>query len=105
MLSFVGIEGVQVLRVLMLLEAQGELVEEVDELSGGLVGERGGDVEGDGLVLVVHGVVPRLLGLEFLERGVQVLDADGVLVVDGGGGECVVGEAVEFPRHAMGGLV
>ncbi len=43
-------------------------------------------------------------GAELLERGVEVLAGDGFRFVDGGGGERIVGEAIDLSRQAVCGL-
>ena len=43
-------------------------------------------------------------GAELLERGVEVLAGDGFRFVDGGGGERIVGEAIDLSGQAVCGL-
>ena len=43
-------------------------------------------------------------GMEFLEGGVQVVVVDLLGIVEGSGGERVVGDPVDLARHAVGGV-
>jgi len=77
----------------VVLDAFADLVEQFDELCGGLVGEAR---KHEGRRCVVS--------LDLLEGGLDMLGGDLSELGQCGGGECVVGDAVDLARQALGGL-
>lgn len=79
----------------MIFECPGDVVEELDEPGDGLVAEVvGGAPRGTAARCACSGF--SWSGLQLVECGLQVGFVDLVLVVERGGGERVVGDAVDL---------
>lgn len=103
----------------VVFDAGDELLEQLDELRGGLVGEAR-QIEGEDHGFAFHrsgaashsehrlrmsaGVRPALEALKLFEGGLDVLRTDLSHLGEGDGGQRVVGGAVDLARQALRGL-
>ena len=85
------------------LDGVGEVAQEVAERGHGVRGEVVGQRQADVGIPGFH-CGPDRLRAEFVDGVLHVLGVDGARLGDGGGGQGVVGDAVDAPRQSAGGL-